>query len=681
MSTRDGALVDLTPCVEDMALAEDLRKLVEALPRPGVVADPCAHEAQTDKALRRYLRAVERASPDHQTAVAVNAAARVLSDLSKVGWSIGISPVARKGKTIISGTRPEISDDRWTRRRQLIAARGEALRRDTTRRFVRELEIDRKWGDRAVSVFSLMRDGRELVASLQNAKEGETPIRPYLQVISGETTCEHTGLRLADVWRYFRLTWTNAPRSIPARQMRFIVRDAACEFHPVIGIGELSGAAIKVGPRDRHIGWDPTALDNWWRDEDPKAFIGWLENTVERARYEVFADDFVAMGVLSGDWDQDCTPETVTALRAVKVEARAEHESGGGEGRQKIDPASMTNDDWEQAARQPLFVSKRAGRLADLMELWQDLAPIRPCDTAEALEEFMRGSPGRRTVARVLRIAKARLQGTAIADVTVCGAVAPYNLLLGGKLVAMLASSPEIIDAYRSRYSGRPSIIASSTAGRAIVRAADLVLLSTTGLYGVRPSQYDRLSMPASVCGGSAQERLRWDYVRRREEGDGGRTAGWGTFQFSSDTVRAIESWLVSSTGRRRVTYQYGEGASPRLRLLREGLSALGLDPTTLLVHGLAKTLYVCSMIRRPHRYLLGLSDSPDYVLDSSADPRECTAQIAEWWTQRWLSKRRSRSDVVTDMKSHTLIRPVVHGARVSLPEVEDEQVPLFESW
>jgi hypothetical protein len=66
--------------------------------------------------------------------------------------------------------------------------------------------------------------------------------------------------------------------------------------------------------------------------------------------------------------------------------------------------------------------------------------------------------------------------------------VPPYNELLGGKLVAMLMTSPEVVLEYRRRYGGIPSVIASSMAGRPVVRPADLVFLGTTSLYDQRPT-------------------------------------------------------------------------------------------------------------------------------------------------------------------------------------------------
>ena len=54
------------------------------------------------------------------------------------------------------------------------------------------------------------------------------------------------------------------------------------------------------------------------------------------------------------------------------------------------------------------------------------------------------------------------------AGLTICGAIPPYNEVLGGKLVAMLMMSPEVVAEYRRRYAGMPSVIASSMAGRPI---------------------------------------------------------------------------------------------------------------------------------------------------------------------------------------------------------------------
>src|SRR5690348_12116170 len=170
--------------------------------------------------------------------------------------------------------------------------------------------------------------------------------------------------------------------------------------------------------------------------------------------------------------------------------------------------------------------------------------------------------------------------GTEIADLTVCGAVPPYNTLLGGKLVAMLAASPEVVLEYRRRYEAVPSIIASSMAGRAIVRPANLTFIGTTSLYGERPNQYDRTSYPCGIVGGPEDESVRYRYLTSHGRS---RTSGVGTFQFGRDAKLAIEKYTMSITNGRRVNNVFGEGTSPKLRSLRDGLNALGFSSEEML--------------------------------------------------------------------------------------------------
>lgn len=71
----------------------------------------------------------------------------------------------------------------------------------------------------------------------------------------------------------------------------------------------------------------------------------------------------------------------------------------------------------------------------------------------------------------------------------------PYGLL-GGKVVSVLVATPEVISTYSGRYSGHPSVIASSLAGRPRVKVPHLVFLGATSLYGTEPTQYTRVKVP-----------------------------------------------------------------------------------------------------------------------------------------------------------------------------------------
>ena len=138
--------------------------------------------------------------------------------------------------------------------------------------------------------------------------------------------------------------------------------------------------------------------------------------------------------------------------------------------------------------------------------------------TKAKLVELLQDSEGRRVVAAIVKKAKADKVGVALADISVCGALPPYNEILGGKLVSMLLVSPEVVAAYRNRYKDAQSIIASSMAGRPVVRSPRLVCLTTTSLYGAGSSQYNRIAIPCEKAGGSLTSRFgtsvlgkRWD--------------------------------------------------------------------------------------------------------------------------------------------------------------------------
>ena len=90
-----------------------------------------------------------------------------------------------------------------------------------------------------------------------------------------------------------------------------------------------------------------------------------------------------------------------------------------------------------------LFRAKRARVLAGLLKAKQNLldagfkSPTRRC-----LSTALKTSAGRHAIEVVLKHIKAMHVGIDMLDITVCGAIPPYNGILGGKLVAMLLTSP-----------------------------------------------------------------------------------------------------------------------------------------------------------------------------------------------------------------------------------------------
>ena len=125
----------------------------------------------------------------------------------------------------------------------------------------------------------------------------------------------------------------------------------------------------------------------------------------------------------------------------------------------------------------------------------------------------------------VLRHVKATRVGINLLEITICGAVPPYNAMLGGKLVAMLLTSPEVVQEYERRYRKSYSLIASSTAGRAVQR---------------RPNS-SRWALPASLASArqciTGSRSLPWRSAARPDETvqyeELGSSVGYGSIQFS----------------------------------------------------------------------------------------------------------------------------------------------------
>ncbi len=142
---------------------------------------------------------------------------------------------------------------------------------------------------------------------------------------------------------------------------------------------------------------------------------------------------------------------------------------------QRIDDVLTT--DLESRARSPLFRAKRARAMRELLMARRELALYG--STADALAT----TSGEWAVSIALRQVKKRFSATSMMEITVCGAVPPYNHLLAGKLACLLMTSPRVVADYASRYGDKPSIIASQMAGRAISKAPALVFLGTTSLF------------------------------------------------------------------------------------------------------------------------------------------------------------------------------------------------------
>ena len=591
----------------------------------------------------------------------LSAATHVLMDLVDQGWTLH----ADKAGPLISS--PAASADRDVEkariRRQEHVRRDEQLRKSSVRRFIAQMEHSHQHGNDLISIFNLMRDGRELVEALASG-DLAAAIQPYVQVVD-DSTCKLTGFRLHEIWRYFRHTWSNAYATVPGRSMPILIRDAATPHHAIIGLAAISSPVVQIAERDIWMGWETDHFLAAIEAEPSTQVARWIADRIRTQTDEIYIADLVRDKVLQPRGNSTDTADTVARLKADAARYREKHHRAS-----TIRVVRNYGDAWLERAESYLFRSKRSAALAEALQIAAHLGRFfdREADPLTALQKALDDPKARAQLRRVVRRARGERVGTVVADLTVCGAVAPYNALAAGKLVSALAVSPKVLAAYRAKYS-RPSEIASAMAGRPIEREARLAFVGTTSLYGSGSSQYNRLFWPESIMGGKSEAKMGFFEL--------GRSRSFGTSQFSEETVSALVRLSQLGGSLVRVNSIFGEGVSPRLRKVRHGLSALGWPSNELLKHGRERIVYGVPLVSNLRDFSLGIDADPEYLLDPDLEGGD--ERVAAWWLDRWALRRAAQPAVQDAMRANTLVRPIRHGARIPAPVDEEQMLPIKE--
>src|SRR6266487_1341145 len=204
-----------------------------------------------------------------------------------------------------------------------------------------------------------------------------------------------------------------------------------------------------------------------------------------------------------------------------------------------------------------------------------------------------------------------RQQLVHVMDAHIVGAVPPYSLLLGGKVTAALMASQEVSDAFAAKYNHRSGIISQQ------YKRAQLLLLTVTSALG-RSSLYNRLRLPETV-----------DFVHI------GQTTGWGHFHIPQPLFLLMRELLRREGHTYASGHQFGQGPNWRLRVAREALRRVGLDPH-MLQHGISREIYGVPLVPHWRECLRGEAEV-------GASMRSSAATIGTLAVNRWLIPRARR--------------------------------------
>jgi len=607
----------------------------------------CTEQINLNELLTQEISTIDEKKEDFQSlglkssdlipTIYYSSTLRVLRDLVLQGWTVreddeGIILDAPSIGMEVS-TNPEYAKKEL--RKSFSFVREAQFRDPSTKRFIKSMER------RGIS--SLFENGTELVNRL--GRLGVEGINPDIELIEAGIRDPISGLLLQDIWRYARYYWSIPYSSTPGRNMFYLIRDTANDMRPLIGIAALGNPVLGLAQRDDYFGWTLNGLKRHLLHVSPykrQALLKHLYVVLEEGINETYSAD-LEISIFEGEWRDklkhlEFIKEKSATERLKQLENTVNSHSPDYQLIRDAHNSVAKGDhelvDWEKIARTALYRRKRAATLYELIWAINTLNELGFPESNRSFDKTIGCDDGVRALEIALRRVKQQVIASSVMELITCGSVPPYRDLLGGKLVATLMLSRKIVNHFKNKYSSRVSLIASALAGRPVSRPTRLAVLTTSSLYSIGSSQYNRIKVP--VGGGALL------YKRI------GKTESYGTVHFSSDTIEHLNEVVRLSESKRNINNIFGEGTSPKLRLVRSGLDALGLSSETFLRHNSPRLIYAASLCSNTEDILLGLSNVPDYLL-SNGDSNKF---LVEYWKQRWLQNRLHRQDILDRVKS-----------------------------
>lgn len=216
-----------------------------------------------------------------------------------------------------------------------------------------------------------------------------------------------------------------------------------------------------------------------------------------------------------------------------------------------------------------------------------------------------------------------------VMDGYVVGAVPPYSRILGGKLVACLLRSKEVVRDFRDKYGETDGVIS----GKA--KNAHLVAVTTTSALG-RSSVYNRLRL-----GGT-------EYLSPI-----GYTSGYGHFHFPDALFAEMRAYLKVKKDTYEKNNRFGDGPNWKMRAIRRSLELLDMNPA-LLKHGLSRQVFLGLVADNAVAVLQGKRVKPSYKSLLSA------ADVGESAAERWLRPRAGRDLSYLSVTREEILRQIL---------------------
>lgn len=106
---------------------------------------------------------------------------------------------------------------------------------------------------------------------------------------------------------------------------------------------------------------------------------------------------------------------------------------------------------------------------------------------------------------------------------------------------------------------------------------------------------------------------------------------------------------LELQDGGRRINNIFGEGTSPRFRLISRGLSTLGIKSNAFLQHYTPRIVYSMELAKNTNDFLCGRTTELEYPfnIDDPHDVATSTQNLIDYWYTRWLKSRLQSVNII----------------------------------
>ena len=213
-------------------------------------------------------------------------------------------------------------------------------------------------------------------------------------------------------------------------------------------------------------------------------------------------------------------------------------------------------------------------------------------------------------------------------EVTICGAIPPFSVALGGKLLVNFFSHPYLLESPIDSMGTLLSWSFDESQLKSLLPTCGLLAVTTKGLYAGHSAIYNRAEFPA----GDRNLRLKW---LANTEGNTSTLVS----TFTSNLAKVVSESM--SEQRTAISQVYGSGGAKRYRALVAATSLCGL-PIDLVNAAIYRPVYGAKLVQNVEE-VVWAGHKPIWDVERYIGPAAFDTVAAQRWRKRWLGRAEER--------------------------------------